>query len=382
MTAPVRGVVRAGRPARRFVVLAAIGVTLALLCCGGTVVGYFLGGLGGDDGGNQIDASACGQGDPIDPNAKMPSISAYGPEQMRNAAIIINVGKQMGVPPRGWVIAVATAMQESRLTNLGFLGARNDHDSIGLFQQRPSAGWGTVAQIRDPAYAARKFYQKLLTIKGWESMALTDAAQKVQISAYPDAYAKHEPIASQIVNRLANGAAKAVLVNNQMKCASGGQIAASGWTAPVKGAIVGSGFRTASRPGHDGVDLIIDRGKPIYAAASGRVVMVRCNASRNGRLSSCDQDGSPSTMGCGWYVDILHAGNYVTRYCHQLVRPYVHMGQMVRAGQQIGIVGTSGHSSGPHLHFEVHLNGDRSPRGAVDPVPFMRQQGAPLGQQP
>ncbi|WP_213453925.1 peptidoglycan DD-metalloendopeptidase family protein [Rhizomonospora bruguierae] len=381
MTAPMRAAARAGRPGRRFILLISLTVALALLCCGGTVVGYFLGGLGGSDEPDLASTMGCGEGDPIDPNAKMPSISAYGPEQMRNAAIIINVGKRMGVPPRGWVVAVATAMQESRLTNLGFLGARNDHDSIGLFQQRPSMGWGTVEQIRDPAYAARKFYEKLVKIKGWESMALTDAAQQVQRSAYPDAYAKHEPVAAEIVNRLANGAAKAVQVNNQIKCASGGQIAASGWTIPAR-ATVGSGFRTADRPGHDGVDLIAGRRTPIFAAASGRVIMVRCNASRSGRLTSCDEDGSPSTQGCGWYVDILHAGNYITRYCHQLVRPLVHIGQMVRAGQQIGIVGTSGHSSGPHLHFEVHINGDRSPRGAIDPVPFMRQQGAPLEQQP
>lgn len=381
MTAAARGMARAGRPARKIIVLIATGLTLALLCCGGTVVGFFLGDLGGTEG-DQFNTLGCGEGDPIDPKGKMPSISSYGQEQMRNAAIIIGVGKRTGIPPRGWVIAVATSMQESRLTNLGNLGHRNDHDSIGLFQQRPSMGWGTVAQIRDPAYAARKFYEKLVTIKGWETMALTDAAQEVQRSAYPDAYAKHEPIASQIVNRLANGAAKAALVNDQIKCASGGQIAASGWTAPLRGATVGSGYRTADRPGHDGVDLIIDRRSPIYAAASGRVVMMRCNASRNGRLTSCDKDGSPRTRGCGWYVDILHAGNYITRYCHQLVRPYVHIGQMVRAGQQIGLVGTSGHSSGPHLHFEVHINGDRSARGAVDPVPFMRQQGAPLGQQP
>ena len=83
--------------------------------------------------------------------------------------------------------------------------------------------------------------------------------------------------------------------------------------------------------------------------------------------------------GCGWMVEIQHAGNIMTRYCHMVQRPFVKEGQQVQAGQVIGRVGTSGNSSGPHLHFEVHLNDDRSSAGAINPVPFMKQQGAPLG---
>ena len=86
------------------------------------------------------------------------------------------------------------------------------------------------------------------------------------------------------------------------------------------------------------------------------------------------------TRGCGWYVDIDHVGGIVTRYCHQLVQPYVHVGQHVAAGQVIGVVGSSGHSSGPHLHFEVHL-GDHTPATAVDPIAFMAAAGAPLDEQ-
>jgi murein DD-endopeptidase MepM/ murein hydrolase activator NlpD len=78
-------------------------------------------------------------------------------------------------------------------------------------------------------------------------------------------------------------------------------------------------------------------------------------------------------------VDISHADGVITRYCHMIVRPLVTVGQQVAAGQQIGWSGTSGHSSGPHVHFEVHLRGDRSSSGAIDPVPFMRDHGAPLG---
>ena len=80
----------------------------------------------------------------------------------------------------------------------------------------------------------------------------------------------------------------------------------------------------------------------------------------------------------GWYVDINHAGGIVTRYCHQLVQPYVHIGQHVNAGDVIGISGSSGHSSGPHVHFEVHL-GDHTAATATNPMPFMASAGAPLG---
>ena len=125
-----------------------------------------------------------------------------GPDQIRNAAIVIRTGQDLQVPPRGWVIAVATAMQESSLTNHGHLGAINDHDSLGLFQQRPSQGWGTAEQIMNPVYSSTKFYNKLTQIPGWLALPLTVAAQQVQISAYPNAYAKHEPMATLIVNQL------------------------------------------------------------------------------------------------------------------------------------------------------------------------------------
>jgi murein DD-endopeptidase MepM/ murein hydrolase activator NlpD len=360
---------------RRIVVLVAVVVTLALLCCGGSVTAILLGGLG-DEPSKLNAALGCGKGGPVDPDSKLPRVRPYGAAQIHNAAVIINVGAQLKLPPRAWVIAVATAMQESRLTNLGNLGSRNDHDSLGLFQQRPSAGWGTPAQVMDPAYASTKFYEKLKTVRGWESMPLTEAAQSVQISAYPDAYAKHEPLATQIVNQLADGAANAVGNSLAMVCTSAGQIAASGWTIPLK-AVVGSGFRTPERPTHQGVDLIVGRYTPIGAAASGVVSKVKCDEDHSGR-QTCNVDGYPGKGGCGWMVEIQHAGNVMTRYCHMVQRPFVKEGQQVTAGEIIGRVGTSGNSSGPHLHFEVHLNNDRSSAGAIDPVPFMREQGAAL----
>ena len=365
---------RRRRP-RRLALLVALTAALALLCCTGGTAAFFLDGLGGDD--VAVSTYGCGAAGPLAVNGKLPRISPYGPSQVRNAAVIINVGADLKVPPKGWVIAVATAMQESALNNLPNLGARNDHDSVGLFQQRPSQGWGTPKQLQDPEYASRKFYEKLVKVSGWQKLALTDAAQAVQRSAFPDAYAKHEPLAAEIVNLLADGAARAGAANAALGCAALGDLAASGWTAPVRAPIV-SGFRTSSRPDHNGVDLGASRRDKILAAAAGQVIVARCD---NDSVPPyrCDSDGSPSTPGCGWYVDIMHAGNVMTRYCHMLQRPLVHVGQSVAAGQQIGIVGTSGHSSGPHLHFEVHLRGDRSSAGAVDPVPFMRDKGAPIG---
>lgn len=105
--------------------------------------------------------------------------------------------------PRGWVIAVATAMQESTLRNL----PGGDRDSAGLFQQRSSQGWGTRAQLQEPRYAAGKFYTALLAVDGWQAMALADAAQAVQRSAYPGAYAKWEDDAIALIRILTGGTA-------------------------------------------------------------------------------------------------------------------------------------------------------------------------------
>ena len=101
----------------------------------------------------------------------------------------------MGLPPRAAVIALATAQQESELLNLNW----GDRDSLGLFQQRPSMGWGTPSQVRDPEYAARKFFRALQDVDGWEKLPLTVAAQKVQRSAFPWAYARWELMAAKVV---------------------------------------------------------------------------------------------------------------------------------------------------------------------------------------
>ncbi|MEU8076001.1 peptidoglycan DD-metalloendopeptidase family protein [Catellatospora citrea] len=384
-------------PARNLPMLAGLAAAVVLLCCTGFVA-VLIGGAS-DPGCLPAPAaspttssasptmSTSAKAVPAfsSPAAPTPSPSATGalPEgfdsrQVTNATTIVAEGIRKDIPARGWVIAVATAMQESSLYNranptvpaslhLPHEGTGSDHDSLGLFQQRPSQGWGTVEQLMLPTYAASRFYDALARIDGWQVMSLSQAAQRVQRSAYPDAYAKHEAKATALVQHVA---ARADLSARLCTPVTGA------WVKPVDADVV-SDFRTAHRPRHNGVDLGAARGDAVVAASAGVVVQVRCDIQP--RSWGCDQDGNLSTPGCGWYLDIKHAGDVITRYCHLGKRPDVNIGDTVVVGQPIGVVGNSGHSSGPHLHFEVHLDGDRSSRGAVPPVPFMARVGAPLG---
>ncbi|RNI01700.1 hypothetical protein EEZ25_16900 [Micromonospora aurantiaca] len=123
-------------------------------------------------------------------------------EQTANVKAIIAATKKAGMDERAAgaaVVSIATALQESKLENLGHLGDRNDHDSQGLFQQRPSSGWGTVEQITDPEYSTTAFLKGLKQVDGWQDMPLTKAAQTVQVSAYPDHYAQWEQQAADLV---------------------------------------------------------------------------------------------------------------------------------------------------------------------------------------
>jgi hypothetical protein len=126
-------------------------------------------------------------------------------DQLTIATTIIKVGNSKGVGSWGQTIALAVAMQESGLRNLPYLGTGNDHDSIGVFQQRPSQGWGTPDQLADPAYQAGKFYDKLITVPGWQTMPLTKAAQMVQASAYPKAYEKWTGDAVRLIEQHGTG---------------------------------------------------------------------------------------------------------------------------------------------------------------------------------
>jgi hypothetical protein len=120
------------------------------------------------------------------------------PDQAENASLIAAIGVRRGLPARAVSIALATAYQESKIRNL----SHGDRDSIGIFQQRPSQGWGTVAQISNEYYAINKFYDVLEQIDGYQTMRITEAAQKVQRSAYPEAYEPHAPDARALASAL------------------------------------------------------------------------------------------------------------------------------------------------------------------------------------
>lgn len=119
-------------------------------------------------------------------------------EQAHNATIVVGVATRRGLAPRASTIGLATVYQESGIRNLDY----GDRDSLGLFQQRPSQGWGTVAQVQDPYYASGKFYAALVKVKGWESGDVNDVAQAVQRSGHPKGYVRHVENARRLASAL------------------------------------------------------------------------------------------------------------------------------------------------------------------------------------
>jgi hypothetical protein len=126
-------------------------------------------------------------------------------EQAENVSLMAAISVQRGMPARAASIAIATSAQESKLYNV----EHGDRDSLGLFQQRPSQGWGTAQQILNPYYSINSFYDALAKIDGYESMRITEAAQLVQRSAFPEAYAEHEADARTLASALTGNSARA-----------------------------------------------------------------------------------------------------------------------------------------------------------------------------
>lgn len=183
--------VRRGRSLR---IAAAFAVLLALI--GYVVVSYVTGG-----GAPRCTVHTAGEeGEGAGPTYELSA------EQAANAATISAVGTTRGMPERAVTIALATALQESGLRNID----HGDRDSLGLFQQRPSKGWGTPQQILDPVYASGKFYEHLAEVPGYSRLPLTVAAQRVQRSGFPQAYAKHEPNATLLAAALTGRASAAL----------------------------------------------------------------------------------------------------------------------------------------------------------------------------
>ena len=119
-------------------------------------------------------------------------------DQAHYTSIVVGLSVRRGLAPRAGSIAMATVYQETGIRNLDY----GDRDSVGLFQQRPSQGWGSEKQLMDPYYATTKFYNALVRVRDWETRDITKVAQAVQRSAYPDAYRDHEPDARVLASAL------------------------------------------------------------------------------------------------------------------------------------------------------------------------------------
>jgi cell wall-associated NlpC family hydrolase len=180
------------RPRRRLGWAAAAIAVLLLAAMAAFELLMVIADIGGTGGSN--DGCISGVAAPPPPGAPT-SADAMTAEQRTNANLIVAAGRSMGVPDRGLWIALATALQESGLRNL----PSGDRDSLGLFQQRPSQGWGTAARILDPTHAAQDFFTHLLAVPGWQTMPLSAAAQAVQRSAFPGAYDQWQQTAADLL---------------------------------------------------------------------------------------------------------------------------------------------------------------------------------------
>lgn len=292
-----------------------------------------------------------------------------GADQLQMSAQIIGKATETGAGTAGARVALITALQESTLRNLANDGSfanltaaerevvlesldyphdgiGSDWDSVNAFQQRPSQGWGTVAELMDPDYAASMFFERLLSLEDFESMPAGAAAQAVQISAYPDAYDRWLPVADAILDVVSGSACRP----------SAGEFSPDGWTSPLPGATLTSGFDMGrihpifgqAMP-HYGTDLSHPVGTSILAANDGVVIDV------SGCQSGCTHSDYWVT---GYVVAIDHGGGVVTTYNHVLASVPVSVGDEVNGGDEVAQVGLSGNTTGAHLHFQIIIDED------------------------
>jgi murein DD-endopeptidase MepM/ murein hydrolase activator NlpD len=295
---------------------------------------------------------------PLNPQGKQQSVN-WTEEQKRNASLITNVARSRGLPPRAAVIGVATAIQESMLKNIHY----GDRDSQGLFQQRPIMGWGTVAQVTDPIHASNSFFERLAKVDKWQTKPLTQAAQNVQRSGFPDAYAKWEKAAGELVVK--SWGKKAVLSTTSgctpIANAANSTDARRGWALPVENSRVTTPYKAGggmwSSGSHTGIDFPVATGVPVQAVGPGTVIEAGWGGAYGNNV-----------------VIKMSDGNY-TQYAH-LSKISVSKGQTVNARQQIGLSGATGNVSGPHLHFEARTGPAYG--SDIDPVAYLRSHGLSL----
>ena len=313
-------------------------------------------------------------------------------QQLTHAATIIEIGSGIdGVGREGIQIALMAALTESSLRMLSNTGTYpesadypndgdgGDHDSLGLFQMRPQSGWGTVAELMDSTYQARAFYggpdgpnypspRGLLDIPGWQQMGKGEAAQAVEVSAYPDRYNNYEPVALTILTTLTGSGGPATVTTAQPVTVAPAVSESSRVVFPLpEGTWVATdpfGPRihpiTGEQSFHTGADFAAPDGTPILAAASGTVTVAEFSG------------------GYGGLVVIEHhidGRTIATAYAHSWHNGiHVSVGEQVQAGQHIADVGSSGMSTGPHLHFEVRDGGTSGEY--IDPAAWLNQHNA------
>ncbi|GAA4353330.1 hypothetical protein GCM10023087_22390 [Microbacterium rhizosphaerae] len=305
-------------------------------------------------------------------------------QQLTHAATIITVGAHTaGVGPTGVLIALMAGLTESTLrmlanpsaypTSVEFPndGIGSDHDSLGIFQMRPTAGWGGVADLMDPSYQARAFYggpsgpnngspRGLLDFVGWQTLDPGVAAQAVEVSAHPNRYQNYQPVAEEVLRALTRAPTPSAADPHVPETSrivfplpDGTYTFASpfGWrTDPF----------TGKRTFHEGSDLAAAGGTPILAIADG-VVAFAGPRGGYGNLIIIEHtvDGQPVAS---FYAHMWDMGIHVA------------VGNTVVAGQHIADVGSAGRSTGTHLHLEIHPGGATQP--PVDAVQWLAAHDA------
>lgn len=306
--------------------------------------------------------------------------------QLEHAATIVSIGSRTaGVGREGVVIALMAALTESSLRMLANPsaypesmsypndGVGSDHDSLGLFQMRPASGWGTVSELMDSEYQARAFFggpsgpnggspRGLLDVTGWQLLDPGEAAQTVEVSAYPDRYQNYEPVAEAIIDALTRPGPSGTRAGSPSVPETSRVV----FPLPAGTYTTSDSFGpridpyTGEQRFHAGSDLPAPAGTPILAIADGVVTFA----------------GQRGTYGGLIILEHTVEGERVASYYAHMYDNGIHVAfdDTVAAGQHIGDVGSAGKSTGPHLHLEIHPGGADEP--AVDALVWLAQHRA------
>ncbi len=287
-------------------------------------------------------------------------------EQMSVATQIVNAVRAFpptANQPRAAIIALATAQQESGIRNLDY----GDRDSLGVFQQRPSQGWGTTEQVRNIAHATTSFLQHLILVPGWEGRPVTDVAADVQRpgEAYRGLYERWVPLATRLTEQLWPDATVPASFTSDASCSPILLASAGSVDYPVPSGFVGTDQLNWGGTGshwsdwHTGTDFSVPCGTTVLAATGGTIEI----------------DTSQSWAG-RWLVKVVTGPTSIATWYAHMQKLDVVSGQRIITGQQIGEAGALGNATGCHLHFEVHLhNGSIYGPDNVNPSQWLAAAG-------